>query len=153
MATVNNPSEVAGPLRQVRVVAADFVEVGFPDALAIALEFNVLTKQLTDIFTAVDGRDDEVGHGAVRSFQGDRGKAGEAHPPRADHLRVLDPIEFDLVDFLVNDAAGDAEPLTGEFENLGADDEVTPKQVGGGNDKGDPGRRKKQAADGNPAGD
>ena len=67
-------------------------------------------------------------------------------------MRVLDPIEFDLVDFLIDDAAGDAEALAGEFEDLSADNEVPPEHVAGGKNEGDPSGRERYAADGDPGG-
>ena len=54
--------------RRVEGVSADIVEVGLADALAVALEFDVLAEQLADILATMDGGDDEVGQGAIGGF-------------------------------------------------------------------------------------
>lgn len=51
-----------------------------------------------------------------------------------------------MIDVLIEDAAGDAETLAGEFEDLAADAEVSPEHVAGGENEADEGRREKQAS-------
>ena len=80
----------------------------------------------------------------------DVSEAGEAHPPLSIHDDVLDPVEFDLIDVLVDHALGDAQTLSGEFEGLATDGEVAPEHVEDRNDQADEGRREKDAPCDNP---
>lgn len=115
---------------QVAIATGDvFLEVHFADAFAVALDFDLFAELLAEFRAAADGGDDERGQRAIRGLQGNGGEPGQAHPPGADHEGVLDPVEFDFVDVLIDDAIGDADALGGQLKDLAADDEKPPHHV------------------------
>jgi hypothetical protein len=112
-----------------------FVEVHFADTFGIAHGFYEFAYFFAEFEGVFHGGDFDFGEGAVGGFEMDGSEAGEAHPPDAYDEDVFDAVEFHFVNFLVDEAGGDAEALCGEFEGVGAEEEVEPEGVDGGDDE------------------
>lgn len=134
-------------------VGVDVVKVHFADAFAVALGLDLAAECFADIDGILDGGDGDLGHRAVGGFQKDGAETGEAHPPQAFDEDVLDPVEFDLIDVLVDDSVGDSEAFGGDFEGMAADDEEPPACVEEGDGDGKPEGLEEDAANDDRRGD